>query len=71
MNSRRDFIKQSLALTAGFAIGFSNDASALLGRGQLTKYELTPFIIIGNDGMITLINNSPDMGQGSMMGVPT
>ncbi|HTF22270.1 MAG TPA: molybdopterin cofactor-binding domain-containing protein, partial [Chryseolinea sp.] len=71
IHSRRDFIRQSLALTTGLAIGFSNDSYALLSRKQMTQYELTPFIIIDSDGIVTLVNTNPDMGQGSIQSIPT
>jgi isoquinoline 1-oxidoreductase beta subunit len=71
-NSRRVFLKQSWLIGSGLAIGFSPvAATTLIGRTELEKYELTPFIIIGTDGIITLVNKNPDMGQGSMQAIPT
>jgi isoquinoline 1-oxidoreductase beta subunit len=70
-SSRRDFLKQSWVLGSGLAIGFSPvAANTLVGRAELEKFELTPFIIICSDGKITLVNNSPDMGQGSIQALP-
>lgn len=33
--------------------------------------ELNPFVVIGTDGVITLVNSRPDMGQGSTQAVPS
>ena len=71
-NSRRDFLKQSLVLSSGLVIGFSpGNAYPLLNQNALEKHELTPFIIIDTNGNITLVNTSPDMGQGSTQALPT
>src|SRR5687767_5780163 len=71
-NSRRDFLKQSLTLSSGLMIGFSSgNAFALLSNDALQEHEITPFITIDSNGLITLINPNPDMGQGSIQAVPT
>ncbi|MEJ1240021.1 molybdopterin cofactor-binding domain-containing protein [Chryseolinea sp. T2] len=71
MTSRRDFIKQSIAVGTSLALGFSRSSYALVKGADLIKAELTPFIIIDNNGLITLINRNPDMGQGSTQAIPT
>lgn len=70
MITRRHFIQRSLAAGASLAIGFAKDSFALIGTPQLVAYELTPFIIIDEKGLITLINRNPEMGQGSMQAIP-
>jgi isoquinoline 1-oxidoreductase beta subunit len=71
-NSRRDFLKQSLVLSSGLAIGFlPGSPHQLLNSAQLEKHELTPFILIDKNGTITIININPDMGQGSTQAIPT
>ncbi|MGC3946869.1 MAG: molybdopterin-dependent oxidoreductase [Chryseolinea sp.] len=71
MTTRRDFIKQSIVAGAGLALGFSGSSYALVKGEDLVRAELSPFIIIGSDGLITLINRNPDMGQGSTQAIPT
>ena len=71
-NNRREFLKQSLVLGSGLAIGFSPAMSnGLLNRVQLSEYGLTPFISIANTGQIFLVNTVPDLGQGSTQAIPT
>lgn len=71
-NSRRDFLKQSLTLSSGLMIGFApGNAFELLNNNALEEYEITPFITIDGNGLITLVNTCPDMGQGSIQAIPT
>jgi isoquinoline 1-oxidoreductase beta subunit len=70
-NSRRDFLKQSMSLGFGLSIGFSSGNTFALLNPALEASEITPFITIHSNGLITLVNPSPDMGQGSMQALPT
>jgi isoquinoline 1-oxidoreductase beta subunit len=70
-NSRRDFLKQSLALSSGLMIGFSPGHAGKLRNTASGQHEITSFIRIDTNGLITLVNPSPDMGQGSAQAIPT
>ncbi|MBA4058169.1 MAG: xanthine dehydrogenase family protein molybdopterin-binding subunit, partial [Marivirga sp.] len=72
-NSRRTFLKQSGLVGTGLIIGFSFDKADKLFASPrpYAEHELTPFIRIDNNGVVTLVNTNPDMGQGSMQAIPT
>jgi len=70
--NRRDFIKTSgLALT-GLLIGLDTKANILNLSGSVVEdlKEINPFIRIGIDNAITIINPRPCMGQGTIQAVP-
>jgi len=69
---RRNFLKQSLLGTAGLMIGFRETASGKTLVGLLPaelSTEINPFVLIDTNGIITLVNSRPDMGQGSIQAV--
>jgi isoquinoline 1-oxidoreductase beta subunit len=72
--SRRKFLQSASLTGIGLAIGFSlhgrNSVMRILTPEALSL-ELTPFIVLGTDGSITLVNTYPDMGQGSTQAIPT
>ena len=69
---RRRFLKQSLLGTAGLMIGVRANAK---GHSLVKLFEnniateLNPFVLIDTNGIITLVNSRPDMGQGSIQAV--
>ncbi len=74
LNTRRDFIKLSSLGGLGLVLGV-NQLGHAAGVKKLTaaaaELELNPFVIIGTDGIVTLVNSRPDMGQGSAQAVPS
>jgi isoquinoline 1-oxidoreductase subunit beta len=73
INTRRDFLKTTALTSFGFALGISSSTAAELTKIQpaFLSLEINPFIIIDNEGGITLVNTRPDMGQGSTQAVPS
>ncbi|MFC0181541.1 molybdopterin cofactor-binding domain-containing protein [Pseudarcicella hirudinis] len=75
--SRRDFLKISGKTSALLAIGFS---LPIAGKAEEIKkldtsalsmgLELNPYILISDEGKITLFNARPDMGQGTYQSLP-
>jgi len=69
--SRRKFIQLSSATGAGLVVGFGWDAN---GKEILTTdaaaTDLNQFISIGSDGLVTLYNHRPEMGQGTYQSIP-
>lgn len=73
-NNRRDFLKITSLSGVGLALGlssFTKDASIVKLEPSFLSLEINPFIIIDNEGKITLVNPRPDMGQGSTQAVPS
>jgi isoquinoline 1-oxidoreductase beta subunit len=71
--SRRDFIKTAGLAGIGMAIGLDAKARPfnISNSRAALNLEINPFIIIGTDGNITIVNPRPDMGQGTMQSVPS
>ena len=70
---RRDFIKQAGLATLGLVIGIDSFAKVrnISGTsGTADHFEINPFILIGIDNTITIINPRNDMGQGTIHSVP-
>ncbi|AYB32978.1 xanthine dehydrogenase family protein molybdopterin-binding subunit [Chryseolinea soli] len=70
---RRDFIKQAGLATLGLVIGVDSFSKIrnLSGRnGLIDQFEINPFILIGIDNTITIVNPRNDMGQGTLHSVP-
>src|SRR5690349_3727181 len=70
---RRDFIKQVSLATLGLAIGidsFSKIRNITPHNGTVDNFEINPFILIGLDNTITIVNPRNDMGQGTLHSVP-
>ncbi|HTF22040.1 MAG TPA: molybdopterin cofactor-binding domain-containing protein [Chryseolinea sp.] len=70
--NRRDFIKTSGLATLGLLIGLDAKANLLNLSSETpgTPIEIHPFILIGSDNSITIINPRPCMGQGTIQAVP-
>jgi isoquinoline 1-oxidoreductase beta subunit len=77
-SNRRDFLKISGKTTALLAIGFSlpwhNSEAAVMTKidsnALALGLELNPYISISDEGVITLFNARPDMGQGTYQSLP-
>jgi len=70
---RRAFIKQASLATLGLVIGvdsFSKIRNISGQNGTLDNFEVSPFILIGVDNTITIVNPRNDMGQGTLHAVP-
>ncbi|RVU26992.1 xanthine dehydrogenase family protein molybdopterin-binding subunit [Sandaracinomonas limnophila] len=71
--NRRDFIRYSGLSGVALVLGFSSahgaskieNLSALVGQ----SFNLSPYVIIEKSGKITLINNKPEMGQGTQQSI--
>ncbi|MBT1688494.1 xanthine dehydrogenase family protein molybdopterin-binding subunit [Dawidia soli] len=71
--NRRDFIKTSGLATLGLLIGLDAKANLLnlsANNAAALPVEINPFIVIGADNTITIINPRPCMGQGTIQSVP-
>jgi len=71
--NRRNFLKLTGITSAGFIIGLSlkGNGIATLGKGEIAPYGLTPFVMIEQDGTITIFNPKPEMGQGTYQSIPS
>ncbi|NIS91456.1 MAG: molybdopterin-dependent oxidoreductase [Woeseiaceae bacterium] len=65
MINRRDFIRLGAVSSLGLVIGIPK-----LGRAADAVSELHPLIRIGEDGVITLYAQNPEMGQGVKTALP-
>jgi isoquinoline 1-oxidoreductase beta subunit len=68
---RRQFIVSALALGGAFAIGTRNDAAAAAAarpgsKAAAASSEFTPWIVIGQDDMVTVRVTAPDIGNGTL-----
>ena len=70
--SRRDFLKGSAGLS--FAVAVSSTGAGLLmptsSKAQMAGSNLSAWLAIGTDDVITILTPSAEMGQGSMTSVP-
>jgi isoquinoline 1-oxidoreductase beta subunit len=70
--SRRTLIKGGLAVGSGLVVGFQLPLSKLfLAEGQgAGVFAPNQWLRIDRDGVVTIINSVPEMGQGSMTTMP-
>ena len=71
--SRRDFIKTSMAVGGGLILGFSlHPAGDPAGAAQPSTTTFAPnaFLRIGSDGLVTILANHSEMGQGVYTALP-
>src|SRR5207302_11242135 len=62
--SRREILKGGLAVGAGLTLGFT---LPLRGRAQTPGvFAPNQWLRIGRDGVVTVTNSVPEMGQGSL-----
>lgn len=74
LNTRREFLRLSGLSGLGLMLGvssFAKNAKVVKLTEAAIQLEINPFIIIDNQGNITLVNPRPDMGQGSTQAVPS
>ena len=70
--SRRTLLKGGLVVGTGLVVGFRlpySDRSALLAQGT-GVFAPNQWLRIDRDGVVTIINSVPEMGQGSMTTMP-
>ena len=70
--SRRTLLKGGLAVGTGLVVGFRlsyTDRAALLAQGT-GVFAPNQWLRIDRDGVVTIINSVPEMGQGSMTTMP-
>src|SRR5665213_520575 len=74
--NRRKFLKFTRITGAGLIVGLSMKGqggvavvSAL--KDDMAIYDLTPFIMIEKNGVITLFNPRPELGQGTFQSIPS
>jgi isoquinoline 1-oxidoreductase beta subunit len=69
--SRRDFLKTGAMLGGGLILGFSLRGSAIAKAGKAkASFSQNAFIRIDTDGMVTIIVNKSEMGQGVYTSLP-
>jgi isoquinoline 1-oxidoreductase subunit beta len=69
--SRRDFLKGSAGLS--FAVAISGAGGLLLpgsAKAQMAGSNISAWLTIGSDDLITILTPGAEMGQGSMTSVP-
>jgi isoquinoline 1-oxidoreductase beta subunit len=66
--SRRDFLRLGVIGSAGLMLGLRLTAAE--ARGALDGVVLHPLIHVGNDGVVTLYAQNPEMGQGVKTSLP-
>src|SRR2546425_5696095 len=70
MMTRRAVLKGGLALGAGLGLGLRipiGDSAAAPGAGVLAPSQ---WLTIDRDGIVTIVNSVPEMGQGSLTTMP-
>jgi len=71
--SRRDFFKTGMAVGGGLILGFSlhpADYRAGASQPSTTTFAPNAFLRIGTDGMVTILANHSEMGQGVYTALP-
>jgi isoquinoline 1-oxidoreductase subunit beta len=70
--TRRQLLKGSAALGAGLVIGFRLPLDAAAQQAQATPGVFAPnqWLRIDRDGIVTITNSVPEMGQGAMTATP-
>ncbi len=71
--SRRDFVRTGAAAGAGLVIGFHLPGARVVAgatSAALPPFEPNAWIRVGTDGLISIIVDEAEMGQGSQTAVP-
>lgn len=72
--SRRDFIRFTGITGTGFLIGLNSSCTNAPKVANLSEakefFELTPYISIADNGIITIFNTKPEIGQGVWQSIP-
>ncbi len=74
---RRNFIRLSGLTGAALVLGFRSSGAEQTADAALynletagSTFEVTPFVIIDKMGLITIMSNKPEMGQGTYQSIP-
>lgn len=72
--SRRKFIQFTGITSAGFIMGLNTGCTNAPIPAKLTDvkawYEFAPYIHIADNGLVTIFNNKPELGQGVWQSIP-
>ncbi|MGK6351330.1 molybdopterin cofactor-binding domain-containing protein [Parapedobacter sp. DT-150] len=68
--SRRDFIRIGAFAGGGLILGFKLFSSCSTPQGEEVVYELNAFVKIDTNGVVTLMNPNPEIGQGVKTALP-
>src|SRR5438046_10732323 len=68
--TRRTLLKGGLTLGAGLVIGFELPLSRQARAQQPGMFAPNQWLKIDRDGIVTITNSVPEMGQGSMTTMP-
>jgi isoquinoline 1-oxidoreductase beta subunit len=68
--SRRALLKGGLAVGAGLAVGFSVPRRRDVALAQMGVFAPNQWLRINRDGVVTITNSVPEMGQGSLTTTP-
>lgn len=72
--SRRNFIRFTGLTGTGFVIGLNTgctDAPKVANLSEVSKwFEFTPYLNIANNGLVTIFNTKPEIGQGVWQSIP-
>ena len=70
--SRRDFLRYTGITGTGLMLGLScKDTPKVATLAEVSKwYEFTPVLNIANNGLVTIFNTKPEIGQGVWQSIP-
>ncbi len=68
--NRRDFIRISALTGGGFVLGIKLFASCSPQQGEGVVYDFNAWVKIDTNGVVTLMNPNPEIGQGVMTSLP-
>ena len=62
--SRRAFLRASVAVGGGLLLDFSLPGALRARAGSAAASTLNAFVQISNDGAVTIVSKNPEIGQG-------
>jgi isoquinoline 1-oxidoreductase beta subunit len=68
--SRRALLKGGAAIGAGLVVGFRLPLSDALAQSAPGKFAPNQWLSIDRDGLVTIVNSVPEMGQGTSTSMP-